>query len=150
MVMVRKYSAASLVTLLVLGAVLAGCVPKKCLEEGELKKGSRVPVQTAPEGYLNVSPDELKAMIDAGESFILLDVREAHEYEAGHISGAKLLPVGEIEKRWQELDPVSEIVVYCRSGVRSATAAVKLVKLGFKRVKNLTGGILNWPYGVIK
>ena len=60
------------------------------------------------------------------------------------------IPVGEIEKRWEELDLASEIVVYCRSGVRSATAAVKLAKLGFKRVKNLTGGILNWPYGVIK
>lgn len=150
MVMVRKYSAASLLTLLVLGAVLAGCVPKKCLEEGELKNDSQVPVQAALEGYLNISPDELKAMIDAGESFVLLDVREAHEYEAGHISGAKLLPVGEIGKRWQELDPASEIVVYCRSGVRSATAAVKLGKLGFKDVKNLTGGILDWPYGVIK
>ncbi len=148
--MFRGHSAASLVTLLVLGAVLSGCAPKNSLEEGELKEGSRVPVQAATEGYRNISPGELKAMIDAEESFILLDVREAHEYEKGHISGARLLPVGEIGKRWEELDPASEIVVYCRSGGRSATAAVKLVKLGFQRVKNMTGGILSWPYGVIK
>ncbi|GAG18733.1 unnamed protein product, partial [marine sediment metagenome] len=70
--------------------------------------------------------------------------------EAGHIKGAKLLPVGEIEERWHELDPTREIVVYCRSGRRSAIAAEKLIRLGFKKVKNMTGGILDWPYEVVK
>ena len=82
----------SLATLLVLGVVLAGCVPKESPQKPEPKKDSQAVVQIAPEGYVNISADELKAMIDARENFTLLDVREPYEYEAGHINGAKLLP----------------------------------------------------------
>ena len=146
----RKYPVASLATLLVLGVVFAGCVPKESRQKPEFKKDSQAVVQTAPQGYVNITADELKAMIDAGENFALLDVREPYEYEAGHINGAKLLPVGEIEERWHELDPAREIVIYCRGGRRSAIAAEKLIDLGFKNVKNLIGGILDWPYEVVK
>ena len=133
-----------------LGVMLAGCVPKESREKPALKRGPQAVIETVAEGYVNISADQLKAKIDAGENFTLLDVREPYEYKAGHIKDAKLLSVGEIEERWHELDPVREIVVYCRSGRRSAIAAEKLVKLGFKKVKNLIGGILNWPYEVVK
>ena len=146
----RKYSLASLAIFLMLGVMLAGCVPKKSREKPAFKRGPQAVVETVAEGYVNISADQLKVKIDAGENFTLLDVRELYEYKAGHIKGAKLLPVGEIEERWSELDPAREIVVYCRSGRCSAIAAEKLVKLGFKKVKNLTGGILGWPYEVVK
>ncbi|MFQ6066247.1 MAG: rhodanese-like domain-containing protein [bacterium] len=148
--MCRKYSLASLAIFLVLGVMFSGCVPKKTPEKPAPKSDSQAVVETLPEGYHNISAAQLKAKIDGGENFILLDVREPSEYKMGHIKGAKLLPVGEIEERWHELDPAREVVVYCRSGHRSTIAAEKLVKLGFNKVKNLLGGILDWPYGIIK
>jgi len=148
--MLRKYSVTSLAIFFMFGVMLAGCVPKESQEKPALKRDFQVVVQTVAEGYVNISADQLKAKIDAGKDFVLLDVREPYEYEAGHIKGAKLLPVGEIEERWHELDPTREIVVYCRSGRRSAIAAEKLIRLGFKKVKNMTGGILDWPYEVVK
>ena len=148
--MLRKYSVTSLAIFLMFGVMLAGCVLKESQEKPALKRDSQVVVQSVAEGYVNISTDQLKAKIDAGEDFVLLDVREPYEYEAGHIEGAKLLPVGEIEERWHELDLTREIVVYCRSGRRSAIAAEKLIRLGFKKVKNMTGGILDWSYEVVK
>jgi adenylyltransferase/sulfurtransferase len=96
----------------------------------------------AREGQMDVT--ELKAKIDRGERFLLVDVREPHEYQICRIPGAKLIPLGELPKRLGELDPASEIVVHCRSGVRSARAAEFLKKSGFQNVSNLTGGILAW------
>lgn len=101
-------------------------------------------------GYTDLSPEEVKAKTEAKEDFTLLDVREEEEFKAGHLPGAKLIPLGEIEKRYSELNPEKEIVVYCRSGRRSALASKKLVRLGFKKVKDMQGGINSWNYGLIK
>src|SRR5207253_3894453 len=89
----------------------------------------------------DIDPVDVKKMMDHGDQFTLLDVREPHEYLICSIPGAKLIPLGELEKRVNELDTATEIVAHCKSGVRSAKAVDKLKQLGFKKVKNMKGGI---------
>jgi molybdopterin/thiamine biosynthesis adenylyltransferase/rhodanese-related sulfurtransferase len=101
-----------------------------------------VPKQEAT--LLEIEPTELKEKIDRGDSFVLVDVREPHEWQIAKIPTAKLIPLGDVAKRINELNPGDEIVVHCRSGVRSAKAAQLLLDSGFKNVKNLKGGILAW------
>lgn len=96
----------------------------------------------AGEPQLDVT--ELKAKIDRGDRFLLIDVREPHEYQICRIPGSKLIPLGELLKCIGELDPAGEIVVHCRSGVRSAKAVGILKTAGFQNVSNLAGGILAW------
>ena len=100
-------------------------------------------------GYQQISQEDAKQMMDHQE-VIVLDVREQHEYDAGHIPGAVLLPVGSIKKDTAEavipsLD--SAVLVYCRSGNRSRTAAAALANLGYSQVFEF-GGINTWPYEV--
>ena len=74
----------------------------------------------------------------------MLDVREPQEYQINRISGSTLIPLGELPRRYQELDPDQEIVTQCKSGQRSAKAMDFLRSVGFTKVKNLKGGILGW------
>jgi rhodanese-related sulfurtransferase len=74
----------------------------------------------------------------------LIDVREPHEWEIGRIDGARLIPLGTIHEHLHELDSSRDIVLQCRSGVRSAKALRTLQAAGFRRVWNLVGGILRW------
>ena len=90
-----------------------------------------------------IQPEELKAKLDAGEDIFILDVREPHEYQICNLQGY-LIPLGELPKRAHELDSSREIVAHCRSGVRSAKAVSFLQQAGFRKVKNLAGGILAW------
>ncbi|HEY6936587.1 MAG TPA: molybdopterin-synthase adenylyltransferase MoeB [Terriglobales bacterium] len=90
-----------------------------------------------------IQPEELKARLDAGEDIFILDVREPHEYQICNLNGY-LIPLGELPKRAHELDSSREIVAHCRSGVRSAKAVSFLQQAGFRKVKNLAGGILAW------
>ncbi|HLK32575.1 MAG TPA: ThiF family adenylyltransferase, partial [Terriglobales bacterium] len=90
-----------------------------------------------------IQPEELKARLDAGEDIFILDVREPHEYQICNLQGY-LIPLGELPKRASELDSSREIVAHCRSGVRSAKAVSFLQQAGFRKVKNLAGGILAW------
>jgi adenylyltransferase/sulfurtransferase len=87
---------------------------------------------------------ELKRKMDAKEDFYLLDVREPNEFKIGRIPGSTLIPLGEIPQRYQEIPRDKEIVVQCKMGGRSAKAAAFLRQQGFKSVKNLKGGILDW------
>jgi molybdopterin/thiamine biosynthesis adenylyltransferase/rhodanese-related sulfurtransferase/molybdopterin converting factor small subunit len=87
---------------------------------------------------------QLKAKLDRGDRFLLLDVREPHEHQLCRLPGAVLIPMREVPKRLEELDRNQEIVVYCRSGARSAKIAQLLRASGFPVVRNLTGGILAW------
>ncbi len=87
---------------------------------------------------------ELKARIDAGTAPIIVDVREPHEYQICKIDGSVLIPLGDLPARVGELDATTEIVMQCRSGVRSAKGAAFLRERGFTSVRNLTGGILAW------
>jgi len=99
------------------------------------------PVQT---GIPEITPAEVKKKMDAHEPFVLIDVREPHEYQICRIPGSKLIPLGEVPKRMNELDSADEIVVHCKSGMRSAKAVDLLMKSGFRKIHNLKGGILAW------
>ncbi len=88
--------------------------------------------------------DEVLRRLQAGERLTLVDVREPHEFAAGHIPGAKLIPLGQIQARLEELDPAQEIIVVCRTGHRSGAACRILAKNGFDKAKNLIGGMVQW------
>jgi len=90
-----------------------------------------------------IQVEELKRKLDAQENIFILDVREPHEYQICNLQGY-LLPLGDLPKRVHELDSSREIVAHCRSGVRSAKAVDFLRQAGFRKVKNLAGGILAW------
>jgi adenylyltransferase/sulfurtransferase len=91
-----------------------------------------------------MSSHELKRKMDAREPFELIDVREAFEYEIARIDGAKLIPLGEIAERVDELQRERPIVIHCHSGRRSAEAVRLLQQRGFANVYNLEGGIDAW------
>jgi adenylyltransferase/sulfurtransferase len=91
-----------------------------------------------------ISAVELKQRLDRGDKLKIVDVREPNEWQINRIPGAQLIPLGEIPRRYAELDPEEEIVVQCKMGGRSAKAADFLRSVGFKRVLNLRGGILEW------
>ena len=96
----------------------------------------------------SIQPQTLKRLIDDGSSIVLLDVREEWEYHIAHIDGAKWIPMGELPQRASQLNPYTEIVVYCHRGMRSLDAAYLLQQIGFKRVKSLVGGIDRWAQEV--
>ncbi len=91
-----------------------------------------------------IAPSHLKEMMGQDKPFVLLDVREKWEYEMVHIEGAILVPFGELPRRFREITPRIEVVVYCHWGMRSLDAAFLLQQLGFKSVKSLVGGIDRW------
>jgi adenylyltransferase/sulfurtransferase len=95
-------------------------------------------------GVPEITPTELKAKLDAGESIFVLDVREPHEYDICRIDGTTLIPLGQLPSRVNELNTADDIVIHCKSGIRSAKATDFLMKAGFRKVKNLKGGILAW------
>ena len=91
-----------------------------------------------------IQPQSLKRLIDKGHDTVLLDVREAWEYEIVHLKDARQIPLGELPQQASLLNPYAEIVVYCHKGIRSLDAVHLLQQLGFKRVKSLVGGIDRW------
>ncbi len=94
---------------------------------------------------MDINVKELKEKLDKGEDFILIDVREPHEHAEFNVGG-ELIPLGDIPIKMHDLDDhkEDEIVVYCRSGKRSATAQEFMRQSGFKNVRNLEGGMLAW------
>ncbi len=92
----------------------------------------------------DIDPLEVKAKIDRGDRLVLIDVREPHEYQICNIPQAKLIPLGDLPKRVNELDSAAEIIAHCKSGVRSAKAVDFLKQSGFRKVRNMKGGILAW------
>ncbi|HEY6372873.1 MAG TPA: rhodanese-like domain-containing protein [Candidatus Sulfotelmatobacter sp.] len=92
-----------------------------------------------------ITPEEVKSKLDAGESFTLLDVREPWEFQTAHIAGAKLIPMGDVPSRaHQELDPEDLVVVLCHHGVRSMNVTVWLRQQGFEKAQSMRGGIDAW------
>ncbi len=100
-------------------------------------------VQTGP-AELQVDVGELKARMDRNERLVLIDVREPHEYRICRIPGSRLIPLGDLPKRVSELDSADDIIVHCKTGVRSARAVEFLTKAGFRKARNLAGGITAW------
>jgi rhodanese-related sulfurtransferase len=92
-----------------------------------------------------ISAEEVKVKLDVKGSFTLLDVREPWEFETAKISGARLMPMGEVPSRaHQELDPEDHIVVVCHHGVRSMNVTVWLRQQGFENAQSMRGGIDAW------
>lgn len=89
-----------------------------------------------------VTPAEAKARQDQGA--VLVDVREAEEWQEGHVSGAVHIPLTALPLRLHELDPKQEVITVCRGGNRSAFAADALRKAGFPRVSSMAGGTMAW------
>ena len=94
---------------------------------------------------MNITVQELKQKIDNKEDFVLIDVREQHEYDAFNI-GAQLIPLGQIANQLPELEEFKnkEVILHCRSGARSGRAQQFLMAKGFTDVWNVTGGVLAW------
>ena len=93
-----------------------------------------------------ITPQELKDRLDAGDVPVLVDVREYHEAEIADLPQHDQLriPTGEFPQRMDEVSPDADVVLYCRSGGRSAWAAAILMQRGYERVLNLKGGVLGW------
>jgi len=150
--------------LLMLGLVsltllLSACAPNKAAQPAapavsetpaasEAPSASETPAAKAE--YRKLSAEEAKARMDSGDELIVLDVREESEFAAGHIPGALLLPLGQIEAKAAEAlpDKNGEILVYCRSGNRSRQAANLLISLGYTNIYDF-GGINSWPYDIV-
>ena len=106
-------------------------------------------VPAAPEPVVvnhatEITAVELKQRLDRGDKLKIVDVREPNEYQINRIQGSQLIPLGDVPQRYQELDKNDEIVVQCKMGGRSAKAADFLRSVGFTKVLNLKGGILEW------
>lgn len=101
-----------------------------------------------PLGVEEITPRELKRLMDGPGRVVVLDVREPYEHELCSIEGSSLIPLGELGQRAGELDKDADVVVYCHVGVRSARAVMLLSSMGFARVRNLKGGISAWARDV--
>lgn len=133
----KRKNIAILALFLLLLFTLAGC-------------GSREEDTKNTASYQQITAEEAKSMMEEQPDAVILDVREQDEYDAGHIPGAVLLPVGTINEETAasaipEKDTV--VLVYCRSGNRSKTASQALADLGYSRIYEF-GGIKDWPYEV--
>jgi molybdopterin/thiamine biosynthesis adenylyltransferase/rhodanese-related sulfurtransferase len=100
--------------------------------------------EAARDAEFETTPRDLAARLDAGAAIELIDVREPHEWEIARIEGARLIPLSRFTDALPTIDSAREIVVYCKVGARSARAVRQLRAAGFKRVKNLAGGIERW------
>jgi molybdopterin/thiamine biosynthesis adenylyltransferase/rhodanese-related sulfurtransferase len=107
-------------------------------------RGQESPPAAAAEGAGEITVEELKRRLDQGEDLFILDVRNPEEYQICRLPGSVLIPLGQLAQRHQELPRERELIVHCKSGVRSARAIHFLRQQGFTRLKNLKGGILAW------
>lgn len=113
------------------------------IREGEEIEEVKLSGEEKPVEVMPIPVERVHEIIENGEDYIILDVRNQDEYNNGHIEGAVLIPVSELESRLDELPKDKPIIVYCRSGSRSRSAADILVKNGFTHVYDM-GGIGGW------
>ena len=101
--------------------------------------------------YEQITAEQAKTIMDTEKDYIIIDARTEEEFAEGHIKNAILIPEYEIATRAEKELPDKEqlILVYCRSGRRSKIASEELVKLGYTNVKEF-GGIIDWPYDIVK
>lgn len=122
-----------------------------CTTQPVPKDTTPAPSESAAVGdYQTIDAEEARRMMDDSAFFVLVDVRTEEEYKEAHIEGALLLPNEEIETSAADLlpDKGATILVYCRSGRRSAEAAKKLAEMGYTAIYDF-GGIIDWPYGTV-
>lgn len=136
--------------LLVAVLLLAGCAPAA----GSAGAGSSTAASASGSSnaatYQTITPEEAQQMLQDQPDAILLDVRTQEEYDTQHIEGATLLTDSDIASRAADVLPDKDavILVYCRSGRRSAASSQQLAELGYTNVYDF-GGIIDWPYGVV-
>ncbi len=95
--------------------------------------------------YTDVTPQQVERKRNSEEKVLIVDVREPYEYNEGHIPGSKLVPLGQLTQHLHELgSKEEEVILVCRSGGRSTSAASQLATMGYKKVLNLRGGIMGW------
>jgi len=97
-------------------------------------------------GWEPIEPRQLRERLERGEKPVMVDVREEEEVAHGMIPGAIHIPLGELPERHAEIPAAEEIILICKGGVRSAMACEFLASLGYRGLKNLTGGMVRW-YG---
>ena len=129
--------------LLISTFVLAGCSNEKDNNTEETNMNEKTE-------YIQIGAEDAKKVMDS-EEVIVLDVRTQAEYDDGHVENAVLIPVDEISAKAENVlqDKNAKILVYCRSGNRSATAARTLIDMGYTNVYDF-GGIIDWPYDIVK
>jgi len=98
----------------------------------------------------DISVAELSERLEEGEKIRLIDVREPHEWDIVHLEDAELIPLGEMATRMNELDSADEMVIFCKTGTRSAQVIGLLHGAGFRKMKNLKGGIISWAKEIDK
>ena len=132
--------------------LLTGCAERTATEPMTTTEPQAAePKAVAEEATVRlITAEEGKAIMDAETGYILLDVRSEEEYREAHIPGAVVIPDGELAARAQKELPDKEqkILVYCRSGRRSAASAQALLEMGYTNVFDM-GGIINWPYETV-
>ena len=136
--------------IIIMGMLLTGCSEKQNIGIiGGSDGPTNIYVSNGDEQimYEQISQEEAKNILDSGEDYILLDVREQYEFDEGHIPGAILIPHEQITEKAEEMlhQKDAQILVYCRSGRRSKIASEALAKLGYTNIKEF-GGIIDWPY----
>lgn len=122
-------------------ALTAGCAATERDAASRADGGSQAAAQ-AP--YRNVTVAEAQRQVAADPGLAVLDVREPHEFAAGHIPGARNLPLGQLDTWAPTLDATKPYVVVCHSGARSARASEQLAARQFKGITNMTGGMSDW------
>ena len=145
-----------LLPLLLCLLVLTGCGAQKKPIESSLPPSGQAQENQGEstmesKSYKQITPKEAKTMMDEQADYILLDVRSQAEFDEGHIEGAIVIPDNEIKDRAESelTDKEAAILVYCRSGRRSKQAAQALADLGYTNVYEF-GGIIDWPYEIVK
>jgi len=148
----KFYTALAVIIIFIFtGSIVAsGCKlegEKEGTEEEEIQEEGTVTEEVALEEVAaevnDISVEEVYEIINTNQDYIILDVRTPEEFSEGHIEGAILIPVDELEGRLDELPLDKPIITYCKSGGRSATAAGILVENGFSEVYDM-GGITDW------
>ena len=148
----RKKRTLFALSLLSLSLLLSACAPAQPAPSASPAAVTEpTPAASPKAAYQKLTAQEAKARIDSGDKLSIVDVREDLEFAGGHIPGAVLLPSGQIIEKAAELlpDKNAEILLYCRSGNRSRQAALQMIDLGYTNVYDF-GGIINWPYEVVK
>ena len=133
----------SVLTLILLVALAAFAAPAQATEPHD---GLNTFLGQLPQDFETVAGKTLSAKLNAGESIVVVDVREPEEFKAGHIEGAVNVPIRNLAKSLDQLpkDKAAPIAVVCKSGIRAAYGTMALKMMGYSSVKDVVGGMLAW------